>query len=173
MKLSFKNDKIILYLNNYYTSNLNINNKEEINKYTQKILNKIGKKYYLHLNGYYNINMYFDNNFGIIMEIISQETPYLDYFNNDIDINIKVYKDSFLYEVNDINNEDYITYIYNNHIYVKSKKYFSQNFMMKFIEKVIDIKYGAEKDLILKGSKVLRWDYEKRNSCHCWQTQCW
>lgn len=157
MKLAFKKDKIIIYLNKIYIPNLDLNNKEQIYKYTKNILYKLEKNYNLHLSGYYNINIYLDDNYGIIMEIIEENT-YIDYFENTLDINIKTYKDSFLYEVNNINDiNDCITYIHNNHIYVKLKKTFSKNLITNFIEKIIDIKYGTEKKPILKSLKVLEW----------------
>ncbi|MBR3362755.1 MAG: hypothetical protein IKG40_02390 [Bacilli bacterium] len=156
MKLIFKDNKIILCLNKIYIRNLDLNNKEELYKYIKKTLHKLEKKYDLTLQGYYSINLYIDNNYGIIMEITKEESSYLDYFENSLDISIKIYKESFLYEVSDIiicNN--YKTYINNNHIYINIKKDISEKTMTKFIEKVIDIKYGVEKDTILKKLKVL------------------
>ena len=156
MKLIFKDDKIILYLNKFNMHNVDLNDKKEINKYTKHILKRVQKNYNIVLKGYYTVNMYFDNNYGIIMEIINEEGLYIDYFENNIDINIKLYKDSFLYEVNDINiSNNYDTYIYDNHIYVSLKNTFSDTLMTKFIEKVINIKYGIEKKQIFKKLKVL------------------
>lgn len=156
MKLVFKDDNIILYLNKLYTYNIDFNNKEVLNKYIKNLLHKLEKNYGFDFNGYYNINIYLDKNYGVIMEIIGEDSLYVDYFGNTLDVNIKVYKDSFLYEVSDINiNDDCDVYVFDNRIYISFKKIISNESMVKFIESVNDIVYGKNKRRILRGQKVL------------------
>ena len=158
MKLIFKEDKLILYLNTSYINDINLTNKEELSKYIKNLLFKLSENYSLEFNGYYNINIYLDKNYGLIIEITLEDNLYLDYFSDTLDINIKIYKDSFLYEVSDIDDiSDINIYLNNNHIYIELLNPYSNILMGKFMEKVISIKYGLEKKKIIKNSKVLRW----------------
>ena len=156
MKLVFKGDKIILYLNKLYICNIDFNNKEVLNKFIKDLLHKLENNYGLNFNGYYSIIIYLDKNYGVIMEIIDEDSLYVDYFGNTLDINMKVYKDSFLYEVSDVDiSDDYDVYVSDNHIYVGFKNNVSLNFMGLFMETVNDIIYGNKKKKILMGQKIL------------------
>lgn len=94
MKLTFKDNKIVVFLNKP------IKLKEiKSEDYFRKLFINIKNKYNLKLNGYYKINVYMDKFFGSVIEIENQEIDYYDYFNQ-IDMEIKVIMNTFLYEVN-------------------------------------------------------------------------
>ena len=94
MKLTFKDNKIVVFLNKP------IKLKEiKSEDYFRQLFINIETKYDLKLNGYYKINVYMDKFFGSVIEIENQEIDYYDYFNQ-IDMEIKVIMSTFLYEIN-------------------------------------------------------------------------
>ncbi|MBR2833437.1 MAG: hypothetical protein IKE75_03285 [Bacilli bacterium] len=157
MKFFLKDNKIILYLNRFYFNNVDFNDKEGLNLYIKKLLQKLEDIYNLELKGFYTITMHIDKNYGVVMEIKGEDSLYLDYFSNTLDINLKVYEDNFLYDVSDVDiSDDYDIYIYDNHIYVRFNKILSNIQMGRIMEKTNDILYGLQKEKVLKCCKVLR-----------------
>ena len=151
MKLNFKDNKIIVFLNKP------IKLKEiKSEDYFRKLFIDIKNKYNLKLNGYYKINVYVDKFFGRVIEIENQEIDYYDYFNQ-IDMEIKVIISTFLYEINyEYINKDIIdkTIIYK----LKDKLYIKildESVLNKIIEysKII---YDERVKTILKTSKKVR-----------------
>lgn len=99
MKTIMDDNKIIVFLNNEKIKDINIQDENELEDYLKSIFLKLNKKYDIQLNGYYEIIVYKDNNYGIILEIVNDELDYYDYFNQ-IDMKIIFSKvDSFLYEI--------------------------------------------------------------------------
>ncbi len=148
MKVVFKDNKIIVFLN----KKLDLD-KVNLDIYFKKLFLRIKNKYNLELNGYYDINVYIDNNYGSIIEIENEDLDYYNYFNQ-IDMEIKVNKTTFLYEI------DYeyldkellsksIIYKQNNKLYFKIT---DKNILNKIIEcsKII---YGDRVKEIMKSSK--------------------
>lgn len=140
-------DNIIIYLNRQY---FNIDNEN-----IENIIKKIKEKYKIKLEGYLDIIIHKDKYYGIIMEI--NKIEYLDYFNNDLELNVTIEEDVFLYETDDILNIDlnYIT-IYKDRekIYLRPNKDIN-------IEKLIEnsnIIYGKKaKKIIKKNMEVIIW----------------
>ena len=91
-------DNILIILGNFYLKDYNLNDYNEIEKNLFKIL----KKHTIELNGYYNVFIYQDKNYGLIIDMQKENLEYLDYFNNQIELNIEIIEDSFLYEIDDI-----------------------------------------------------------------------
>ena len=148
MKVVFKDNKIIVFLN----KKLDLD-KVNLDIYFKKLFLRIKNKYNLELNGYYDINVYIDNNYGSIIEIENEDLDYYNYFNQ-IDMEIKVNKTTFLYEI------DYeyldkellsksIVYKQNNKLYFKIT---DKSILNKIIE-CIKIIYGDRVKEIMKSSK--------------------
>ena len=148
MKVVFKDNKIIVFLN----KKLDLD-KVNLDIYFKKLFLRIKNKYNLELNGYYDINVYIDNNYGSIIEIENEDLDYYNYFNQ-IDMEIKVNNTTFLYEI------DYeyldkellsksIVYKQNNKLYFKIT---DKSILNKIIEcsKII---YGDRVKEIMKSSK--------------------
>ena len=160
MKVAMENDLIILYLNKYYIKNIDFSNKEILQKYIKNLFIKLQKKYDLVFNGYYNLNLYVDKNYGVIIEIKQEELEYLDYFGPSLEVNTNVFEDSFLYEINDIDDFDknfFMTYILKDHIYIKIKEEMPNIKMGMLLETVIKIIYGKQRKRITQKSKIVRW----------------
>ena len=97
MKIVYGND-IIIYISKQYVEKNNLNEGKNIKKF----INILKNKYNLELYGYYEIKIYIDENYGIIMKLIKNELEYLDYLNNELEININIIEDSFLYQIEDL-----------------------------------------------------------------------
>lgn len=93
MKVEYKDNILIIYLRNIST--------DDIKELCIDTINKLNKYYNIDLKGFYTINLYIDNSYGIVMEIkIDESDLYLDY--DSIDLHIITHSSIFLYEVDDI-----------------------------------------------------------------------
>ena len=150
MKLIFKDNKIIVFLN----KKLDLD-KIKLENYFKKLFIKIKDRYSLKLNGYYDINVYIDDYYGSIIEIENEDLDYYNYFNQ-VDMEIKVNKTTFLYEIdfNYITKEilsKTIIYKLNNKLYFKLH---DKNIVNKIIEYSKIIYNEQVKEIIKKSEKV-------------------
>lgn len=108
-------DTIIVYI--YDKKYLNKN----VNDVIKQIFNNLNKYYNYYINFSYNIKLYINKYYGIILEIKEKNKIEEDLIN----INVKVLKDVlFLYEVDDP--LDYLNeeiYYYNDKYYINLKKF--------------------------------------------------
>lgn len=139
MKVDNIDDKIIIYLRDMYSDDL-----EDL---CQNIIEKLKKYYNIQLKGFYEVNMYVDKTYGTVLEFNLEELDlYYDY--NDIDLHIIKKDGTFLYQVDDIFdiNIDYF-YLYNNNFYIPV---LGQNNIDCEFGKLI---YHHTKEIIDKGIK--------------------
>ncbi len=140
MKLIIDNN-IVIFLGNFYLKNYDLKDYNNIEKNLLKLLNK----YSVDINGYYNVFIYHDKNYGLIIDMQKEDLEYLDYFNNQVELNIEIIEDSFLYEIEDILNINkdilinFTIYKKNYHFYLETK------------EKINPIKLG----ILLENSKII------------------
>lgn len=93
MRVSEYNDKVIIYLNNYFLKDLDYSNKEEV----LKLLLSLKKRISIDLEGVYDVKVYHDKE-NMIMELYYLDEIELDYPS----FNIEVYNNcAFLLEFND------------------------------------------------------------------------
>ena len=158
MKVVINDDFIVLCLNRFYIKSIDFNDKEILQNYIKKLLLKLQDKYSLEFIGYYNITIYVDKNYGVIIEVKKEQLEYLDYFGSTLEINTRILEDSFLYEVSSVDfSDNYLIYTLNGKIYIRIKKIISNVQMGTILEKVNKIIYGKERKKITKKAKVLGW----------------
>lgn len=134
-------DNIVIILGNFYLKNYDLNDYDEVKNQIFKIINT----HSIDLNGYYNVYIYQDQNYGIIIEIQKEDLEYLDYFNNQIEFNIEIIDDSFLYEIEDL-------FILNKKLLNKFTIYKKGcKFYLEVKEQINTIKLGT----ILENSKII------------------
>ena len=93
---------IIIYLNHNHIKNIDFSKKEDLQEYFKTLFMNLKDCYGIDINGFYNINVYKDKYYGVILEIEKENIEYMDYFNGQIDMNIIVDNNSvFLYEIDD------------------------------------------------------------------------
>ena len=158
MKVVVK-DKVIVYINKEQFKNLDFKNKNILNNYIKKLIIKLKNDYYLEFTGYYNIMLYIDNNYGIIIEMKKEELEYLDYFTKGLEININTKEDSFLYEIANLNKDilnNSAIYTYNEKIYAKISSEINSIQLGKILENTNEILYGNKKNRIIKKIKQVK-----------------
>lgn len=103
MKINFFNDEsMLIYINNNQVPDLDIESKEVLEKYFKKIFLKLHHNYNINLYGYYNIILYHDDNYGIVINLHKEDLDYYDYFDKEIDMRIIINKNNFfLYQIDD------------------------------------------------------------------------
>ena len=92
MKLEVNDEKVIVYL---YNELIDINNIDGLNKKIKDLFIKIMKRYNLDFFGYSKVNVYHNENYGLILEI--EKIYNTDIRYNVIDIKIIVYKNVPIY----------------------------------------------------------------------------
>lgn len=154
-------ENIVFFLNKIYLDNIDIKDESLIEKKLIKLINKIQKQYNIDLNGYYNVYIYKDKNYGLIIEMEKEKLDYLDYFNNQIELNIEIIEDTFLYKTDNIFTidktllEKLIIYINKDEIYLKIKENINDIELGQIIENS-QIIYGNKAKSIKKQSKIIR-----------------
>ena len=158
MKLIIKDDICIMFLNKLYIQTLDFSNKVLIEKYLKHLLFKIKNKYNIEFDGYCEVILYIDINYGVIIEVKQEEIEYLDYFRTPTELNIKVIEGSFLYEIYEMDKQmikKFTIYKVHDKIYLRAKENLSTIEMGRVLEnsKII---YGKEAEKILRYGKVIK-----------------
>ena len=153
MKLNI-GENIIIYLSKPYIKSLDLKDRKTI----EKLIKKINYKYNIDLYGFIDVKIYTDINYGVIITINKEELEYIDYFNNDIEMNIEVIEDSFLYKIDDIfkvrNLENYKVYKYKENIYLEANKISSID--LGILLENAEIIYGEDVKKIINKSKIIK-----------------
>lgn len=137
MNIKFIDDLTFnVYVKKEKLKKINIKNKSELEKYIKEIIEVLKNIYNIRIEGFYDVNVYIDKHYGIILNFSKEKLEYYDYFNG-IEINVIIKEVSFLYKVSDIPfnllNKLEIKQI-NNNIYLKIIKELNQKEFMNLIE---------------------------------------
>lgn len=125
MKLESKENILIIYLKKQLIDTIDFTKKNELEKYFKELFLKLKEYYNIKINGYYNINVYIDEFYGVVLELQKEELDYYEYFDNQVDMHILTEEVQFLYLIEDyfIINELNISKLY----YYKDKYYILPN----------------------------------------------
>ena len=103
MSIKYINELILdIYIKKENIKNINFNNKEDIEKYLKKLFKLLKNKYDITIEGFYNITIYKDKNYGIVLHLEKEELEYYNYFKNQVDMRLSTVNTNFLSKVNDI-----------------------------------------------------------------------
>lgn len=117
MKVEMLSDKIIVYL----LDNKKYNEDSDIKKILIKVFDNLEKYYDITFTSDYNLDLYINRYYGMILEIKENE----DFIYDDIvNLKLNVLRDTlFLYEVDDpLEYINYEIYYYNDKFYVNAKR---------------------------------------------------
>ena len=117
MKVEMLSDKIIVYL----LDNKKYNEDSDIKKMLIKVFDDLEKYYGITFTSDYNLDLYINRYYGMILEIKENE----DFIYDDIvNLKLNVLRDTlFLYEVDDpLEYINYEIYYYNDKFYVNAKR---------------------------------------------------
>ncbi len=150
MKIDILDDKLIIYL---YSNIEDVNFKDEIciEKFLKKLFIKLYNYYDLKIEGCYDVDLFLDNYYGVVLVLRKEELEY--YYYKEVDMKIRINYRNFLYLVDncdfDKNKFNFIIYLHN--IYLMPKKKLDDVELARLMEfsKII---YDGE-DIINKGVK--------------------
>lgn len=124
-----KNDdfNMEIFLSQFYTKNLNLDDKNSLEEYFKKIFQKLENNYGIEVGGFYNIKCFYDQKYGLILNIEKEDIDYIDLYHT-IDMHISIEETDFFYRINDsftvdkIINKGLIYYYKDNYYYqIKDK----------------------------------------------------
>lgn len=149
MKIEIIDEKIVLYLYNYFFKSLD---KDNITKEIKNIFIRLIKYYKLKINGIYEVFVYENKKYGTILEIVKLEE--LLFHKDLIDIKVKIFKDVNIY----LKSDNYFIFDEFKGIYYKDNNYYIDikniNNLINIIE-FIDIIYN-EKDNYLDNMLLIK-----------------
>ncbi len=97
MKVIFLENQVIVYLKKEYSKIDDIKDKILIEKYFKKLLLKLKKRYLIDVTGFYNVKVYIDNRYGMVIEFYKLDSDFIFLPNDIIDLKITFYKDAQFY----------------------------------------------------------------------------
>jgi len=126
-----------IYIKKELIRNINFNDKEDLEKYLKSLFKTLKNKYDIVIEGFYEITVYTDKYYGVVLHLEKDELDYYDYFKNQVDMRIVTVDTNFMYLIEDI--PDNIlnkvnVCIKDNNIYLKIKKELTKLEMMELIE---------------------------------------
>jgi len=91
-----------IYVKKYLIDNVDFSVKSDIEKYLKKLFKILSNKYNLKIEGFYDITVYIDKYYGIVLHLEKDNIDYYDCYKNQVDMRLITIDTDFMYEVNDI-----------------------------------------------------------------------
>lgn len=157
LKTVFQEEKIIVFLKKIMNVKFDLEDEEKLEQCFKDLFLSLKNRYDLEVNGYYNIEVYPDSSYGMILEIENMDVDYYHYFSG-IDMKINVLKDSFfLYEIqyeflDKLDLSKWICYQKEDKLYLQVKERLDDIVFGSILE-YAHIIYGDQAKEILKYSK--------------------
>lgn len=152
MKIETKEDGYTIYVRLSKKENINFTDQEELENYFRQLFINLKDYYNIELSGFYNIHVYYNQYYGVIIDMSREEIEYFDYFDDKLDMKISISKENlFLYKL------DFLDF-YCNHLLTKSPIYeYLGDLYINLCENLSNIDMGRllESSTILYGEKAL------------------
>lgn len=148
-------ENIILYLPN---TTIDFENLEQIEDDLRNILKRLKYYYHLDIQGFYEVKVYKNCYYGLILEFKEEDIGYFDYHDGEIDMRLEIMDVDFIYEIRDILElpreifEKSTIYLHKNKYYLKPKE---QLDMSLLLENVVSIHYESEPFLFKEKNKLV------------------
>ena len=158
MKLKFRGNDLIVFLDKKEIDKINFNNRFELEKYFRTLFIKIKSIYSIDFKGSYNITIYVDKKIGIILEVCGEDTEYFEYDDDIIDMNLKKKDDEFIFKVDNIGSLSgkFDFYLHDNDIYVVP---FNLNYIdIGILFENSTLIYGEERRKIMNDLSLIKLD---------------
>jgi len=113
MKLELFNlNNITVYLNNEYLKKINFDLKNNVEQQFKKLFIKIKNIYNIEMSGYYEVIVYINDIYGMIIEIEKDNDEYIKLFGDTVDMKITFkFDSSIFYKLDEYKNFDKINTI--------------------------------------------------------------
>jgi len=131
-----------IYVKKYLIENIDFSNKSDIEKYLKKLFKTLNNKYNISIEGFYNITVYIDKFYGIVLHFEKEDMEYFEYYKNQVDMRLVTVHTDFMYEVDDI------PFDILNKVKVSNK---NKNIYLTLKEKLTDL----EMMKLLENSKII------------------
>lgn len=138
MNIKFIDELILdIYIKKELIDNIDFNNKNDLEKYLKKLFKILKNKYEIIIEGFYDITVYVDKYYGVVIHMEKDDVEYYDYFKSQVDMRIITIDTNFLYLVDDI--PEYLlnkveVIIIEKDIYLKLKEELNKVEMMNLLE---------------------------------------
>jgi hypothetical protein len=138
MSIKFNSELVFdIYVKKHLIEGIDFSIKSDIEKYLKKLFKTLNNKYNIAVEGFYNITVYIDKYYGIILHLEKEELDYYEYYKNQVDMRLVTVHTDFMYEVDDIP-FDIIEKVKisnkNKNIYLTLKEKLTDLEMMKLLE---------------------------------------
>ena len=162
MKLELFNlENMTIYLSKDYLKKINFNLNENVEKQFKNLFRKIKNIYNINLSGYYEVIVYINDIYGMIIELEKDTDEYIKIFGDTVDMKITFkFDSSIFYELEDyisFNINNYNLYYYNNKFYLELLKDSSFEYLeyLKLLESSSIIYGKGIEDLQNKIKKIV------------------
>ncbi len=92
-----------IFIKKELMNQVNFENLDELEKYLKDLFKMLDDKYNITIEGFYDIVIYIDNNYGVALSLKREDFEYYNYLKKQVDMNIITKKTKFVYEIDDIN----------------------------------------------------------------------
>ena len=137
MSIKYISDSIFdIYIKKESAGNVNFNDLECLETYLKELFKILKNKYNIAVEGFYEVTVYIDKNYGFVFHLEKDEIDYYNYFKNQVDMRIYPIETEFLYLADDLpdNYDKFDINIIDNCIYLKIKNELSDIEMMELLE---------------------------------------
>jgi len=161
MKLELFNlNNITVYLNNEYLKKINFDLKNNVEQQFKKLFIKIKNIYNIEMSGYYEVIVYINDIYGMIIEIEKDNDEYIKLFGDTVDMKITFkFDSSIFYKLDEYKNFD----INNYNLY-----YYNDNFYIELNDKINYINYLN----LIENSDIIYGDEMKKIKSHAIKVKC-
>lgn len=124
MKLELFNlNNLTVYLNNKYLEKIKFDLKNNVEQQFKRLFIKIKNIYNIEMSGYYEVTVYLNDIYGMIIEIEKDDDEYVKLFGDTVDMKITFKFDSSIFykldEYMSFDFDDYDLYYYNDSFYME------------------------------------------------------
>lgn len=155
MKIDIISDlEYIIYLYNL-TSDFKFDSEDDIEKFLRQLFIKLKNFYNITIDGYFDVLVYFDTNYGIVLDLKKENLEYYDYFDSQVEMKIVINRGKFLYLVDnfDFDFDKYEIYNYLGKVYLLPREKLSKrdiSLLMEMSTLIFDSEY-----IINSGKKII------------------
>lgn len=95
-------ENFYIYINKYCLTNLQLDDKQCVEEYFKKLFMNLKNNHHFDITGYYNIRVYANKQYGLIIDVFKLSNDYFKLPNNKVDMKIVIDSNCvFLYEIED------------------------------------------------------------------------
>lgn len=160
MKVDIVEDKIIVYIKKTTIKDVNFDSIDELETYFRALLLKLKNIYNININGFYNIKVFIDDVYGMVLDIEKERVDcYLDI--NQVEMRILPIHTCFLYKIEDLfKYKKTKIYEYKNNYYLKPDKKILYKDYLNLLENS-KIVYNNTDNIIKYGLKINNFNFNK------------